>query len=415
MTLPHDTSKLPQPRQPDLDKEPKPIDGTVRKNTTTGHIAQNTDENNGDTNDDLLPARSTVKRLGKLPEAVQWAVLIGSSVLVGIILHNAHIPAALLLGPMIVGILMGTNSATIRIPRVGFLAAQSVLGAMIGGSMTAAIITSFLDDWPLVIGITFLTLLASSFLGWILCIRRVLPGSVGIWGSSPGAASAMVIMAEAFGADARLVAFMQYVRVVCVVTVASMVANFWVSDSLPPGAAVAVQVWFPAFDLGNFGLTVLVAAAAATIGVLLRIPSGALLFPMIVVMVLHINGWLHVELPEWFLGLTYAMIGWSIGLKFTPSVLHHAAHALPKILLSIFVLIGFCAGISVFLVHFMGVDPLTAYLATSPGGLDSVAIIAASTHVDLPFILVMQSARFFMVLLIGPPLAKAVARFTPQS
>ncbi|RCK43152.1 ammonia monooxygenase [Thalassospira profundimaris] len=350
--------------------------------------------------------------MGNLPELLQWALLFGSSVLLGIVLHHFNVPAALLLGPMIIGIIMGTNSASIRIPRISFIAAQSVLGAMIGGSMTAAIITSFVNDWPLVLGITLITLLASSFLGWLLCIRRVLPGTVGIWGSSPGAASAMVIMAEAFGADARLVAFMQYVRVVCVVTVASLVANFWVSSTLPAGTAIPVQDWFPVFDLTNFGLTLLVAGVSAVLGVVLRIPSGALLLPIITVMVLHINGWLEVELPEWFLGLTYAIIGWTIGLKFTPAVLHHAASALPKILLSIVVLIGFCAGISVLLVHFLDVDPLTAYLATSPGGLDSVAIIAASTHVDLPFILVMQSARFFMVLLIGPPLARFMARMT---
>lgn len=398
MTLPHTPTKPDRPAVPPQANASIPADGSPPLQNTPPFA-------------DISPAR----RLGNLPELLQWALLLGSSVLLGIVLHHFNVPAALLLGPMIVGIVMGTNSASIRIPRVGFVAAQSVLGAMIGGSMTAAIITSFVNDWPLVIGITFITLLASSFLGWLLCIRRVLPGTVGIWGSSPGAASAMVIMAEAFGADARLVAFMQYVRVVCVVTVASLVANFWVSSTLPAGTEIPVQDWFPAFDLTNFGLTLLVAGASAVLGVALRIPSGALLLPIITVMVLHINGWLDVELPEWFLGLTYAIIGWTIGLKFTPAVLHHAASALPKILLSIVVLIGFCAGISVLLVHFLDVDPLTAYLATSPGGLDSVAIIAASTHVDLPFILVMQSARFFMVLLIGPPLAKAVARFTPQS
>ena len=41
----------------------------------------------------------------------------------------------------------------------------------------------------------------------------MLPGTTAVWGSSPGAATAMVLMAEAFGADARLVAFMQYLRV----------------------------------------------------------------------------------------------------------------------------------------------------------------------------------------------------------
>ena len=62
----------------------------------------------------------------------------------------------------------------------------------------------------------------------------------------------------------------------------------------------------------------------------------------------------------------------------------------------------------------MDVDPLTAYLATSPGGLDSVAIIAASTNVDLSFILVLQATRFFMVLALGPPLARLIARRTAK-
>jgi hypothetical protein len=43
---------------------------------------------------------------------------------------------------------------------------------------------------------------------------------------------------------------------------------------------------------------------------------------------------------------------------------------------------------------------------------DSVAIIAASSHVDVPFVMAMQVARFMLVLLVGPTLAKAVARWT---
>lgn len=61
------------------------------------------------------------------------------------------------------------------------------------------------------------------------------------------------------------------------------------------------------------------------------------------------------------------------------------------------------------LVWFAGVDPLTAYLATSPGGADSVAIIAANTKVDMPFVMAMQSGRFIVVMLIGPALARYIA------
>ena len=47
----------------------------------------------------------------------------------------------------------------------------------------------------------------------------------------------------------------------------------------------------------------------------------------------------------------------------------------------------------------LGIDPLTAYLATSPGGMDSVAIIAAaSDRVDISFVMALQTARFLIVL-----------------
>jgi uncharacterized membrane protein AbrB (regulator of aidB expression) len=46
----------------------------------------------------------------------------------------------------------------------------------------------------------------------------------------------------------------------------------------------------------------------------------------------------------------------------------------------------------------------------SPGGADSIAIIASSTKVDLPFVMAMQAARMVIVLLSGPTLARFIAR-----
>ena len=56
----------------------------------------------------------------------------------------------------------------------------------------------------------------------------------------------------------------------------------------------------------------------------------------------------------------------------------------------------------------IGIDPLTAYLATSPGGSDSVAIIAASSNVDVSFVMAMQTVRMIAVLFIGPVLTKYI-------
>jgi uncharacterized membrane protein AbrB (regulator of aidB expression) len=57
-----------------------------------------------------------------------------------------------------------------------------------------------------------------------------------------------------------------------------------------------------------------------------------------------------------------------------------------------------------------GVDFMSAYLATSPGGADSIAIIATSGDVDVGFVMAFQTARFILVLLTGTHLARFVSR-----
>ena len=59
-------------------------------------------------------------------------------------------------------------------------------------------------------------------------------------------------------------------------------------------------------------------------------------------------------------------------------------------------------------------DLLTAVLATSPGGLDSVAIIAVGSKADVSFVLAVQTLRLFVVLLTGPLLAKCISRSVPE-
>jgi membrane AbrB-like protein len=87
-----------------------------------------------------------------------------------------------------------------------------------------------------------------------------------------------------------------------------------------------------------------------------------------------------------------------------------AAGVLSVIMACSLALIAVCGGVGAVLVGVAGIDPLTAYLATSPGGADSVAIIAASSNVDVRFVMAMQMARFVAVLAIGPLAARFFAR-----
>ena len=337
----------------------------------------------------------------------QWLVLISLSAVVVLVLELGHLPAAMLVGPMAAGIVIGVRGGTIDVPQAGFAFAQGVVGCIIAMSLTPAIFPSFAQNWPLFAAAVLATLAASSLLGWLISRWKVLPGTVGIWGTAPGAASAMVLMAGAFGADQRLVAFMQYLRVMMVSIGAALVARIWVDTS---GVDLPEIDWFPAIEPAPFAFTLVLAVTGGWIGRVFRLPSPFFLGAFIVGTVLHLGFAIDFQVPHWLAAICYALIGWAIGLKFRGETLRVAARALPQLVLSVLVLMAFCGAIAFFLAHEMGIDPLTAYLATSPGGMDTVAIIAAaSTNVDMSFIMTMQAMRFLFVLLAGPPLARLVA------
>ncbi len=140
-----------------------------------------------------------------------------------------------------------------------------------------------------------------------------------------------------------------------------------------------------------------------------------MLLPLMAAAALAGSGLIVVTLPKWLLAICYAVLGWSIGLRFTRDIVAHAARVFLKVAASIVALMSGCAGLAYALHALTGKDALTAYLATSPGGADTVAIIAAGADVDLPFIMAMQTGRFLLVLFFGPGLAKAVARWAVRS
>jgi len=217
----------------------------------------------------------------------------------------------------------------------------------------------------------------------------------------------MTLMSASFGADMRLVAFMQYTRVVIVTLVAATFARFWTGGA----AETAVPVsWFVQPAWGPLAQTLALILIGVFFGRWLKLPAGPMLATVIAGSVLNVTGLIAIELPQILLAIAYATLGWGIGARFDRAVIVDAGRAMPRVIASILALVAICGLLAALLVWLTGIDPLSAYLATSPGGADSIAIISASTDVDVAFVMSMQIARFFFVMALGPILAKFVAK-----
>src|SRR5437879_9345138 len=162
-----------------------------------------------------------------------WAALISLSIGLAALLLWLHAPAALMLGPLVAAIMVASNGGKVRMPLPPFVLAQGIVGCLIAKMVPLSIVGDVLQHWFLFSVGVLAVVAISSLLGWLMTRWQVLPGTTALWGTSPGAASVMTIMSESYGADVRLVAFMQYGRVVLVAAVAAAVTRaLWLVEGV---------------------------------------------------------------------------------------------------------------------------------------------------------------------------------------
>ncbi|WDY56052.1 AbrB family transcriptional regulator [Pseudomonas sp. PSKL.D1] len=348
-----------------------------------------------------------------LPDSVKpllrWPALLICAGAVGQLLHYLAVPAGLFLGPMLVAILFGVCGTGLSLHRQVFRFGQGCVGLLVAHSVTWGVLVSMAQSWHLMLVATLITVLLSALVGLGTVRFGGIPGSTAAWGTAPGAASAMVSMAEENGADGRVVATMQYVRVVCVVMIGSLVSH-WLGATSASGAGASAAVITQGIHVLNSLLSIVVVLVGITLGN--RLPAGALLTPLLLGGALQLSGLLTINLPEPLLALAYGAIGCYIGLRFDQQTVRYVWKRLPTMISGAVVLIVLCAACAWVLAKAMGTDFLSMYLATSPGGLDAMAIIAVETHADVGLVLAMQTLRLFGVILTGAFCARQIIRLT---
>ena len=351
---------------------------------------------------------------GKRPSretAVGALILVVGAAVAGSAAQGADLPAPWLVGPMIVAVVFALVRPGGRpeVPRWARRAALGVVGGVLAGVFRPSVLPLIAEEWTAVSLAVGGTLLLSLGAASLLARFARLDRRTAVLGTLPGAASGMLAMSDPLGADPRLVALMQYARVVLVVVSAAVIARFVAAPGgaaglgadLGAGEEVLVRGAWPAY-----GLTALVAVVGVWAGTRLRLPAGALLGPLVLGVVLAELGVLRPAWPAGVPPLAYALIGTYAGLLFDRASVRRAGRLLPLMLASTLGLMAACAGLGWALAALTGADPLTAYLATTPGGLDSVAVVAVGSGADASLVLAVQMLRLFAVVLAGALLGR---------
>jgi membrane AbrB-like protein len=338
-----------------------------------------------------------------------WPLIFATSLGLGWGLLQLGVPGSWLVGALIVALPLGLGRpATFRVRSVFLLGAQAAIGVQLGAGFRPEVFPSFVAHLPAITAVMVVTLGVSLAAGVVLSRVTSLSRETATLGTLPGGASSMIAVSLETGGDTKMIALMQYLRMIIVVLASSFVAALLAPGVNPHPAAVPAV---PASWV-DYAATPLMAALGVVLGRVLRVPAGAFLGPIALSITASSLGLFHPVWPVWVVPSASVLMGLYVGFLFDRPSLVKAGKLLPVLVVNTLVLIACCGVAGLVFAWTAGATPLSGYLSASPGGMDSIAVIALGTGADLSLILTVQTVRLIVILFTGPVLAKTVLKMT---
>jgi membrane AbrB-like protein len=341
-------------------------------------------------------------------QVLDVVAVVAGAVAAGLLFGLAGLPSPALFGGLLAGLVRALAfRGRIAVPARATTSAQAVIGVSMGALVDVETLRTVAENWLAVLLVTLGTLALSLAAGLALRLQPGISPVTGAFAMIAGGASGIIVMARELGADERMVAVLQYLRVLLIVVLMPVIATTVYGASPGSGSAAGGGAGWPAGLL----FTVACGVVGLLLGRLARLPVAALLGPMVAAAAVDLSGLTRgLEVPALVQTGAFLVIGLQVGVSFTRASLSTIGRALPLALALIAVLILASAGLGAVLAAATGASALDGYLATTPGGLYAVLATATGSGADATFVLAVQVLRLFVMLLGAPLVARLLRR-----
>jgi membrane AbrB-like protein len=332
-----------------------------------------------------------------------WIAIAGGVIAGGALLDAVGLPSSYLFAALLLGLAIAlARPGSVALDPLAFRAAQAIAGVSLGAYLQTEALRAVAGSLVPVLLVSAATLGLSLAAGAILARTTPLDPPTALLGMIAGGASGIVGMSGELGADDRLVAFMQYLRVLVVVLLTPIgIAVFFGGEhgggaAPPPSSGLLGAPW-------EWALAAALALAGAWAARRLRLTAGVLLGPMILTGAVVLAGLADgFAVPDLLGQSAFALIGLQVGLRFTPQTVRLLGRLTVPVLAAIAGLLVTCFGLAVLLDVTTSATLLDSYLATTPGGLYAVLAVAFGAGADTTFIVAVQSLRVVAMVLLAP-------------
>ena len=332
------------------------------------------------------------------------------AVAAGFLARFLHIPLPMLLGPLLViaalAILdirpLGHSVAVLPGLRTIFV---PVIGVAIGAAFRPEMLDQAANWLPSLLAMALFTPLVH-WAGYRTVRAMGLDRTTSVYGTMPGGWLEALQMGEDAGADARMIAILQFLRLILTIILVP-VAFTWISGQAVGSASGAAM---PGSDLG---LTLTDAALLTAAGILgyvvgraLRFPAPQMTGPILVSGLVHLTGLTQTVPPGWLIAVTQVVIGTALGTRFAGMPKGQLRRGFRLALAQQAVMMA-AAGLATVLVMRLVDEPASAvFLAFAPGGLVEMSLVALSLNLSIVYV----SAHHVLRIVLAVVVARAVTR-----
>lgn len=308
--------------------------------------------------------------------------------------------------PWLLGSIVGTAVATMagleaRVPSGLRDIVLVVLGLMIGATLEPEILSNILR-WPLsLLGVVLYVVMATA--SQYVFFRRLggYDAPTAYFSAAPGGFMAMTVIGGEFGGQERVIALMHAVRIVLVVFAIVIGYHLLIGQSTTHGAS---YIALSSLSGSHLVALILIGLLGAGLSRLLNLPGGFMLGPLIVMGLVQITGWIHIDVPSAPILIAEVVLGSSVGAQFAGATFNELRRGFLLATASTAAMLGLSI-VFALVVHWLTALPLAAlFLAYSPGGMSGISLIALALHIEPAFVTLHNMVRVLIILIGGPTL-----------
>ena len=332
-----------------------------------------------------------------MPHMNRWLVAAPLSVALGLLFSYLGVPAAwILAGILGAGSVALVTQDDLPVNEHLFTFARGTVGVF------AALPLVGMNPLPYLLPgvVAGAVVIAMGFAGGLVLANHGVSRETGVLSLLPGGASLMPAIARDVGADIRYVSLSQYLRLLIVSVSLPLVAS-----QLSPATQTELE---PYWWMWLLVPALIVCGLFA--GKLLRFPNPSVFGPMALTVLVGALIDVTIVPPQLLSIVGFLAIGWMCGGGLSVPALRRFSRLLPATLAYIAGLMLACAGMGWLMSKWLGLSFYEGYLATSPGALETVLVLATS-----PAVVALQVIRLIMVILIAGWLPKILSGGAPRS